>query len=137
MPALTWWVQMLQGTLSITALLTIFYGFWQGTLPEWIKRMVGFDDLRESVQSVESKVDHLSSEHQEVRSNLEVLKTGQVDIARAVNDDEEIDVETLERHHFDDETRQGDFLLDGGLPDDTAATRDRWSADGHPPRDPD
>lgn len=107
-------------TLEILALsaglVAVAYGFYTGTLPDWLRRQIGFEELRDGIDEVKTDTERLRRDHEETIDEIETLKTGQVAIAEAVAEEHDsVKVERLRSEHFgDDASWARDFLRGGG-----------------------
>lgn len=112
MPAAETTLLALEALTLAAGLAAVGYGFYTGTLPDWLRRQIGFEDLREGIDEVKADTERLRRDHEETIEEIETLKTGQVAIAEAVAEEHDsVRVDRLRTEHFgDDAAWARDFL---------------------------
>lgn len=107
----------------LTAALTIggfVWGFYTGFVPRWIKRTIGYHQLREDVADVKGDTEQLHDDYESLSDEIQTVKTGVVAISRAVEDEHD----SVRSRELREELYDGsgdcpsDFLRDGGTESD-------------------
>lgn len=89
------------------------WGFYTGWLPRWMRRQIGFYELKEKVECVERNTNSLKQDHEETINQINSLKAGQIAIAESVANDHDVNAEALRSEHFDGgEVTPHDFIDD-------------------------
>lgn len=125
MVSLTLVINVLSVTVLVFTIAGTIYGFWRGDLQNYLQRALGItemkqrreaahEEMRQKWEAVDTTLRALREDHEEAREDLDTIKTAQVDIGRAINEGEEVDLEELEERHWGDDARSGDFLRGGG-----------------------
>lgn len=119
MPAsLGWVVQALTAATLLLGLCGAGLTFATGRGRRLVRRFLGIEDVRTSVQAVAENVDHLRGDINQVRDEIETVKGASIAQIKAGRDDgRDVDLDVVYEDYYGSTDRSNRYLSDESLDD--------------------